>query len=265
MMDGGPDTSSENLAFYQEVYQTRHPFLTWLHGRVSFDQQLKAKPNLRMARPFLEQIWKEGRVAKVLDYGCGRGVFLQGLPRGRVDAFCFDLSENAMVGLERVMGLLGRNVRRVRFDSADRIEPGGFDLIVCSHVIEHMPDEAGALRRFWGALRPGGALLVNVPINEQWEDPRHVRSYSRASLCLSLRAAGFDILQEKTASKWEGFLIKCEARLGPKKSRRCLLRACRGLLALLPYRSVIAVERLLLTAEPDHHCLVLACRPHDAP
>jgi len=38
-----------------------------------------------------------------------------------------------------------------------------FDLIICSHVLEHIPDDISAMREMTRVLRPGGILLVMVP------------------------------------------------------------------------------------------------------
>lgn len=40
-----------------------------------------------------------------------------------------------------------------------------FDLIICSHVLEHIPDDASAMREMYRILRPGGVMLAMVPIN----------------------------------------------------------------------------------------------------
>ena len=40
---------------------------------------------------------------------------------------------------------------------------GTFELIVCSHVLEHIPDDAAALAEMRRALAPGGVLLLIVP------------------------------------------------------------------------------------------------------
>jgi len=39
-----------------------------------------------------------------------------------------------------------------------------FDLTICSHVLEHIPDDMLAIREMTRVLRPGGILLVMVPI-----------------------------------------------------------------------------------------------------
>lgn len=38
-----------------------------------------------------------------------------------------------------------------------------FDLIVCFHVLEHIPDDARAMRELARVLRPGGLAIVQVP------------------------------------------------------------------------------------------------------
>lgn len=40
---------------------------------------------------------------------------------------------------------------------------GGFDLVVASHVIEHVPDLAGWLRSINSALKPNGVLALVIP------------------------------------------------------------------------------------------------------
>lgn len=41
---------------------------------------------------------------------------------------------------------------------------GSFDVIYCSHVLEHVPDDHRALSEFFRVLRPGGWALLAVPI-----------------------------------------------------------------------------------------------------
>ncbi|MBV8159874.1 MAG: methyltransferase domain-containing protein [Acidimicrobiia bacterium] len=86
-----------------------------------------------------------------------------------------------------------------------------FDLIIASHVLEHVPDDGAALRELWRILRPGGAALIMVPRDTSRpvtsEDPAiatpaarlaaygqadHVRLYGR-DFDVRLRAAGFDV------------------------------------------------------------------------
>ncbi|MGB5334032.1 MAG: class I SAM-dependent methyltransferase [Woeseiaceae bacterium] len=71
-----------------------------------------------------------------------------------------------------------------------------FDLICCSHVLEHVDDDRAAIREIYRMLKPGGTALLMVPITEDvtYEDPSvtspeereakfgqsdHVRAYGR--------------------------------------------------------------------------------------
>lgn len=81
------------------------------------------------------------------------------------------------------------------------------DVIICSHVLEHIPDDAKAMRELHRVLKHGGFLLVMVPMygDKTYEDPSitdpgerkrhfgqhdHVRKYGR-DITLRLERAGF--------------------------------------------------------------------------
>jgi SAM-dependent methyltransferase len=83
-----------------------------------------------------------------------------------------------------------------------------FDLVICSHVLEHVKDDKRAIAELFRITRPGGIAVVPVPVawDEQSTDERegltaaqraalygeaeHVRRYGRDYLD-RLRAAGF--------------------------------------------------------------------------
>jgi SAM-dependent methyltransferase len=86
-----------------------------------------------------------------------------------------------------------------------------FDVVICSHVLEHVDADATAMRELLRVLRPGGVAYVQVPIDhrraETYEDPSitrpedrarefeqddHVRVYGR-DFADRLRNAGFEV------------------------------------------------------------------------
>jgi len=50
-----------------------------------------------------------------------------------------------------------------------------FDLILCSEVLEHVPDDRAALNELVRVMRVGGWLLISVPTLPAVFDPNHVR------------------------------------------------------------------------------------------
>lgn len=86
---------------------------------------------------------------------------------------------------------------------------GCFDVIYCSHVLEHVPDDAKAISESYRVLAPGGWSILQVPITapETFEDPSitdpakrtrlfgqddHVRRYG-PDYGDRLRKAGFEV------------------------------------------------------------------------
>jgi glycosyltransferase involved in cell wall biosynthesis len=74
----------------------------------------------------------------------------------------------------------------------------GIDTILCLNVLEHVDDDAAALRRMHATLAPGGRLLLLVPAHPRLYGAidraiHHHRRYGRADLGARLEAAGFRV------------------------------------------------------------------------
>jgi SAM-dependent methyltransferase len=112
-----------------------------------------------------------------------------------------------------------------------------FDLIICSHVLEHIPDDLKAMTEMHRVLRPGGFLLVMVPMfgDTTYEDPSitdpnerkrlfgqsdHVRKYGR-DIATRLQRAGFE------TRLWPGPADVNEGTLEMIGSKRRKLIQCR--------------------------------------
>ena len=50
------------------------------------------------------------------------------------------------------------DVSKMTFDE------NSFDVIVCNHVLEHVPDDATAMREIFRVLKPGGFAVLQVPL-----------------------------------------------------------------------------------------------------
>ena len=117
----------------------------------------------------------------------------------------------------------------LRLDISDLDLPdSSFDLILCSHVLEHVPDDRAAMGELRRVLADGGLGLVLVPYRPEvttYEDPSvtspldrmvafgqqdHVRIYGN-DLPDRLREAGFGV-EDSTAAELfdEGTVARCE-------------------------------------------------------
>jgi SAM-dependent methyltransferase len=127
----------------------------------------------------------------LLDIGCGTGFFLEAAT-AHYQVSGLDPSVQA-VGFCRDRGLAG--VREGGVEDLVDLKPG-YDAVTFFDVIEHLPDDIGALTLARRVLRPGGRVFVTVPAY-QWlwshhdEAHGHQRRYTRDLLRARLTAAGF--------------------------------------------------------------------------
>jgi len=67
--------------------------------------------------------------------------------------------------IEYLSADLGSPNAMVKLDITDiQYSDNTFDVIYCSHVLEHVPDDNKAMREFHRVLRPGGWAILQVPI-----------------------------------------------------------------------------------------------------
>jgi hypothetical protein len=72
--------------------------------------------------------------------------------------------------------------------------------VVCTEVLEHVPDDRLALSELRRLTRDGGWLLLSVPTPPAVPDPAHVREgYTLAQLHVLLEGAGFAIVAHRFA------------------------------------------------------------------
>lgn len=140
----------------------------------------------RLARP--------PKGARILEVGCGTGHNLAMLGDfGRVDACELDAVARSLA-----TDRLGRPVLEARLPDLSMFEPASYDLIALLDVLEHVPDDAAALRSIRGLLKPGGSLVLTVPANPwMWSAHdvahHHFRRYTKADLRRLLTEAGYDL------------------------------------------------------------------------
>jgi SAM-dependent methyltransferase len=130
---------------------------------------------------------------RILEVGCGTGSNIAMLQQfGEVDAI--EPDDGARAFAERRSGLTIKGGYLPDVPLAD----GHYDLIVLLDVLEHIPDDQGALRSLKSKLAPGGRLFVAVPaMPSLWSGHdvahHHQRRYTRTTLDAVMGAAGYRV------------------------------------------------------------------------
>ncbi|KAA1190062.1 class I SAM-dependent methyltransferase [Pseudohalioglobus sediminis] len=140
----------------------------------------------------------------LLDYGCGAGIWLELLRRGGVDWRLIGTEVNPR-SIEAVheLGLEGYLCDEDTLQQ--HVAANSVGVIHLFHVIEHLPDPVGALRKLAEVLEPGGAIYGQTPNIDawdcklfgqywsQWHVPRHLVLYTPDTLRRHAEAAGLEV------------------------------------------------------------------------
>lgn len=143
---------------------------------------------------------------RVLDFGCGNGGMLKRLK---------DFGANAE-GLE-INPAAARMARELGFtvygslDDVPREPP--YDAVVSNHVLEHVRDPSTTLELVRSRLRPGGRIILKLPIDDVrarlqrgWsrdDVDHHLHTWTPRLLANTLFEAGYDVQKcDILASAW---------------------------------------------------------------
>lgn len=115
-------------------------------------------------------------VRRLLDFGAGGGWLIQRAQEQGLEAVGYDVGERSLA-VCRERGLTVSS-------DLDALPRRSFDAVVLHHVLEHLTDAVGTLRRLRALLAPGGKIFIEVP------NARSLRA--RIATPALSRYAGFD-------------------------------------------------------------------------
>lgn len=158
---------------------------------------------------------------RLLDIGCGSGVFLSSLPEAiqkggvDIDQQSIDSARKKSPQIEFICSSFET------FEYAKRV-----DVFTLYHVLEHLPDPKGTLERLHQIASENTALVVEVPILEKgltndingFFSAQHLTHFSRTSLKNLLEATGWSVEDWHEMPDYNGCRVL--ARKGQAKTTR---------------------------------------------
>ena len=158
---------------------------------------------------------------RILDLGCGFGRHAYEAARRGAHVIALDAGEdevNGVAGTFAAMveqGELSSETTQVGVVQGDALHlpfaDGTFDRVLCSEVLEHIPNDVAAMTELARVLRPGGTMAITIPrfgpelINWALSDEYHmvpgghVRIYRRSVIESRLESTGLKVTQHHYA------------------------------------------------------------------
>jgi SAM-dependent methyltransferase len=152
---------------------------------------------------------------KILDLGCGFGRHAFEAARRGANVVALDAGRDEVEGVAATFAAMVEagelaapdlHTAAVQGDALHLPFPdGAFDRVICSEVLEHIPDDLGAMGELARVLRPGGTMAITVPrfgpeiVNWALSDAYHnvpgghIRIYRRSVLEARLGSVGMRV------------------------------------------------------------------------
>ncbi len=224
--------------------------MQWLHRRRMWieedlddsERRWLLSPSLYLNRHQLVPALVERARGTILDVGCGRIPYLRYLDPNQ---------------FERYDGLdIERRSPHTRFigDARDmrEIPDAAYDTVVAFSSLEHVPDPRAAMANIRRVARPGGVVIITVPmLFRLHEEPHDYYRFTRYSLQELADAMGFQVERIEPMGGFFTFLAhQCSTVLVCTFWRIPILQSLAFWLnAVLFVRIPIALDRALRTAQ----------------
>ena len=154
-----------------------------------------------------KKIMQSGKRPRVLDIGCSTGALLAFLQERQWQPEGIEISPSADYAQKR----LGVTINRKNIENSD-FPAETFDLVMASHLLEHLNDPNGFLHKVWDILRPGANMILITPniqsfqailYKNRWRSAifDHLYLFSKKNLKIMLKKTGFNVIK---ISAWGG-------------------------------------------------------------
>jgi SAM-dependent methyltransferase len=175
----------------------------------------------------------------VLDVGCGEQPLRERVEAAGASYVGLDVTQNA----SRTVAVVG-SVLELPFD-ADR-----FDVVICSEVLEHVPEPRQALAEIARVLVPGGRLVLSTPfLYPLHESPYDYFRYTPFFYDYAAREVGLQLIESrKLGSALEAAATIADYALTPAPDASALLKLL-GNAARIPLNAATGLIVWLLSLD----------------
>jgi 2-polyprenyl-3-methyl-5-hydroxy-6-metoxy-1,4-benzoquinol methylase len=148
-----------------------------------------------VVRHWLERFVTFAPETKLLDVGCGTGLFVEEMAKSCSATGIDDHDEALALARSRGAGTFVKLTGPVLpFDD------GSFDAVTALDVLEHIEDHLAALRQMARVAKPGATLVVTVPafmlLWSEWDVVlHHFRRYRKHEVAALATAAGLEVVE----------------------------------------------------------------------
>lgn len=102
---------------------------------------------------------------QVVDVGCGGGILAESMARQGADVLGIDLAERSLKVAQLhafEAGVASLAYREVAVEDLAIERPGGFDVVTCMEMLEHVPEPASVVAACAALARPGGWVFFST-------------------------------------------------------------------------------------------------------
>ncbi len=101
---------------------------------------------------------------RVLDVGCGGGLLAEGMARRGARVTGIDLAPESLkvARLHALEAGIDVEYREIAAEALADTDAGGFDLVTCLEMLEHVPDPVAIVAALASLVRPGGDVICST-------------------------------------------------------------------------------------------------------